>query len=203
MRASTSPSSGARALGCITADGRALSRFHLRRRGQRLRPRASPSGRGAHRAGAEALARLQSLPHSGRRAAGRPAVRAELRRHRVLPELRRRGDRMRDQDGAQISVGQRQAGALPHHHLRGRLPRPHARGHRRHRQQEIPGRLRPAGRRLRPGALCRPRGGQEGDRPRDRRHHDRAGDGRGRRARGAARLPASACASCATSTACC
>ena len=34
-------------------------------------------------------------------------------------ELRRRGDRVRDQDGAQISVGRRPAGALPDHHFEG------------------------------------------------------------------------------------
>ena len=190
MRGSISLSSGARALGC-SRPRRALSRFYLRRRGQRLRPCASLHGRGADRAGHEALARLQSLPHPGRRAAGRPAVRLELRRYRVLPELRRRSHRMRDQDGAQIPVGERQAGALPHYHLRRRLPRPHARGHRRHRQQEISRRLRPAGRRLRPGGLRRSRSDQEGDRAGDRRHHDRAGDGRGRRARAAACLPQS------------
>ena len=40
---------------------RALSRFHLRHRGQRARPCPSASGRGADRAGAEALARLQPV----------------------------------------------------------------------------------------------------------------------------------------------
>ena len=63
---------------------------------------------------------------------------------------------------------------------------------RRHRQQEISGRLRPAGRRLRPGAVRRSRRGQEGDRSGDRRDPDRADPGRGRRARAAAEFPARA-----------
>ena len=138
----------------------------------------------------QALARLQPLPHSRRRAAGRAAVRGKLRRHRVLPQFRRRGGRVLHQDGAQIPVGERASRALSHHHLRGRLPRPHARHHRRHRQPEISRRLRPAGRRLRPGAVRRPGGGEEGDRACDRRHHHRADPGRGRRARAAAAVPA-------------
>ena len=54
---------------------------------------------------------------------------------------------------------------LSHHHLRGRLPRPHAGGDRRDRQQEISRRLRAAGAGFRPGAVRRSRGGQEGHRP--------------------------------------
>ena len=113
-----------------------------------------------HRAGHEGLARLQSLPHPRRRAAGRAAVRGELRRRGVLRQFRRRGDGMRDQDGAQVSVGERPAGTLPHHHLRGRLPRPHAGDAGGRRPEEISRRLRPGGRRLRPGAVRRPRGHQ-------------------------------------------
>ena len=40
--------------------------------------------------------------------------------------------------------GRRQAGALPLHLLRGRVPRPHAGHAGRHRQREVPGGLRPA-----------------------------------------------------------
>ena len=77
-------------------------------------------GRGHHRAGqAQGHPRLQSLPHPGGRAAGRPAVRGELCRHGVLRQFRRRGDGRRDQDGAQVPVGERPSRALPHHHLRG------------------------------------------------------------------------------------
>ena len=70
------------------------------------------------------VSNLYRIPE-GERLADRLCA-AELCRHRVFPEFRRRGDRMRDQDGAQISVRLRQARALPHHHLRRRLPRPHA-----------------------------------------------------------------------------
>ena len=110
---------------------------------------------------------------------------------------------MRDQDGAQVSVGERPAGALSHHHLRGRLPRPHARDARGRRPEEISRRLRPGGRGLRPGAVRRSRGGQGGDRAGDRRDPDRADPGRGRRARRAARSSCRRCASSATSTGCC
>ena len=65
---------------------------------------------------------------------------------------------VRDQDGAQISFGERPARALPHHHLRGRLSWPHAGDHRGRRQCEISRRLRPQGRWFRPGAVRRPRG---------------------------------------------
>ena len=58
------------------------------------------------------------------------------------------------------------------------------------RQQEISRRLRPAGGRLRSGAVRRSRSRQEGDRPADRRHFGRADPGRGRRARAAVELPA-------------
>ena len=52
------------------------------------------------------------------------------------------------------------ARALPHHHLRRRLPRPHAGHSRRRRPAEIPRRLRPEGRRLRPGAVRRHEGAE-------------------------------------------
>ena len=45
---------------------------------------------------------------------------------------------------------------LPPHHLRGRLPWPHARHHRGRRPGQVSRRLRPQGRWLRPGALRRP-----------------------------------------------
>ena len=146
-----------------------------------------------HRAGQEALARLQSLPHSGGRAAGRAAVRGELRRRGVLRQFRRRGDGMRDQDGAQVSGGQRPAGALPHHHLRGRLPRPHAGDARRPAARrnisKASARWSTASTRCRSAISRRSRraiGPETGGDP------DRADHGRGRRARRAARVPARA-----------
>ena len=139
----------------------------------------------------------------GRRDAGRPALRAELRGLRVLLQFRRRGDGMRDQDGAPVSRRQGAARALSHHHLRGRVPWPHAGDARGRRPGEISRRLRSAGRRLRSGSARRSRGGEEGDRSGNRRHPDRADAGRGRRARGAASVLPGVARSCATSTACC
>ena len=57
---------------------------------------------------------------------------------------------------------------------------------RRRQEQEASRRLRPGDGRLRPGSARRHRGGQARDHARDRRHPDRAGAGRGRRARGGA-----------------
>ena len=149
----------------------------------------SASGRRAHRAGAEALARLQPLRDPGSGARRAAAVRCELRRRGVLLQFGRRGGGRRDQVRAQIPVGRRAARALPHHHLRGRVPRPHAGDARRRRTKEISRRLRPGGRRLRSRSVRRSRGGQTRDRRRDRGDHDRAGEGRGRRAHGRAGVP--------------
>ena len=113
------------------------------------------------RAGAQALARLQPLSHPGSRAAGRAAVRSDLRRPRVLRQFRRRGDGMRDQDGAQIPLRQRQSRSATASSP-SRAPSTAARWRRiaADRQQEISRRLRPAGRGLRPGAVRRSRRGR-------------------------------------------
>ena len=95
----------------------------------------------------KAVARLQSVPDSRGGAPGRAAVRRHLRRPGVLLQFRRRGDGVRDQDRAQVPVRQRPSGALPHHHLRRRLPRPDAGDARRRRAEEISRRVRSAGRR--------------------------------------------------------
>ena len=84
---------------------------------------------------------------------------------------------------------ERPSGALPHHHLRGRVPRPHAGDARRRRSEEISRRLRTGGRGFRSSSVRRSRGDQAGDRRRDRGDHDRAVDGRGRRARRRAVFP--------------
>ena len=93
--------------------------------------------------------------------------------------------------------------ALSPHHLRGRVPRPHAGDARRDRLRKISRRLRAAAGRFRPGAARRSRSGEEGDRPAHRRHPDRAGAGRGRRALARRMRSSRRCASSATSTACC
>ena len=167
---------------------RSLSRFHLGRRGQCARPLPSASGRSAAGAGHQALAHVEPVQVARRRQARRAAVRAELCRLRVLLQFRRRGDGMRDQGGAQVSRRQGPSRALSHHHLRRRVPRPHAGDAGRDRLRQISRRLRPADGRLRPGAAWRHRSGEEGDRPAHRRHPDRAGAGRGRRPLGAERV---------------
>ena len=96
----------------------------------------------------------------------------------------------RDQDGAQVAIGRRPSRALRHPHLRGRLPWPHPGDHRRRRPGQISRGFRPEGRGLRPDSVRRPRGRRGGDRPADRRDHDRADPGRGRRAGRSAALPA-------------
>ena len=97
------------------------------------------------RAGAEALARLQSLSQSRSGAARGAAVRGELRRRRVLLQFRRRGGGRRDQDArANIKSANGASRALSHHHLRRRLPRPDAGDARRRRTEEISRRLRAA-----------------------------------------------------------
>ena len=72
--------------------------------------------------------------------------------------------------------------AVPLRRVRGRVPRPHAGHARRHRQRQVPGRVRAGGRGLRPGAVQQHERGTQRDWPRHRRHHRRAGAGRGRRA---------------------
>ena len=56
--------------------------------------------------------------------------------------------------------GERRSGTLPDHHLRGRLPRPHAGNARRRRAEEISRWFRPGGRGFRSGAVRRSRRGQ-------------------------------------------
>ena len=60
---------------------------------------------------------------------------------------------MRAEDRAQVSLGQRPAGADRDHRLRGRLPRPHLRGDLRRRQPELHRGLRPAAAGLHDAAL--------------------------------------------------
>ena len=105
---------------------RALSRLHLRRCGECAGTRASASGQGAAGAGDEALAHVEPVQEPGWRQARGAAVRTELCRLRVLLQFRRGGDGMRDQGRAPISRLQGPSRALSHHHLRRRVPRPHA-----------------------------------------------------------------------------
>ena len=135
--------------------------------------------------------------------ARRPAVRGELRRLCVLLQFGRRGDGRRDQDRAQVPRRERQARALSHRHVRGRVPRPHARDARGRRPEEISRRLRSGGRRLRPGAVRRSRSGEESHHA---RRPPRSWSSRSRAKAASAFRPmhsSNRCARCATSTACC
>ena len=184
---------------------RALSRLHLRRRGQRARPCASAAGRSADRAGRTSSG---TSPTSYRipeqREAGRPAVRGELRRLRLLRQFRRRGDGMRDQDRAQVS---RRRAASPSAiasspsrarstAARWRRSRPAARRN----ISKASGRWSTASTRCRSAISRRSRSAIGAG---DRRDPDRADPGRGRRARCRRSSSSRRCASSATSTACC
>src|SRR5262249_41500479 len=80
---------------------------------------------------------------------------------RIFRKFRCRGDGSRDQTRAQISRCIGQTGKIPHHRIRGLLPRPHARDARRRRQPEVSRRLRAAARRFRSRSLRRSRRGEE------------------------------------------
>ena len=137
-----------------------------------ISPPASPSMRSAmpiriwsrrlHEQAHEALARLQPVPDPGSRAASPRGCATQSFADFVFfcnsgAEAMECAIKMR----AQIPRRERPARALSHHHLRRRVPRPHAGDARRRRPEEISRRLRPAGRRLRPGAVRRSRGRQE------------------------------------------
>ena len=161
---------------------RPLSRFHLRCRGQRARPLPSRAGGRPAGAGDQTLAHVEPVQEPGRRQAGRAVVRGELCRLRVLLQFRCGSDGRRHQAGAPLSFLERRPRAQSHHHLRRRVPRPHLGDARGHRLGKISRRLRSGDGRFRPGAAWRPRSRQESHRPAHRRHPDRAGAGRGRRA---------------------
>ena len=106
-----------------------------------------------------------------------------VRRHDVLLQLGRRGDRGRHQADPQVSIHERPAQALQDHLLPGGVPWPLAERARRHRQREIPRRLRPAGARLQARAAQQHQRRARHGRRRDRRHPGRADPGRRRRPR--------------------
>ena len=147
---------------------------------------------GAEGPGREALARLQHLPHSRPGGAGRAALTTATFADVVFfTNSGHRGGRVRAEDGAQVSLGQRPAGADRDHRLRGRLPRPQLRGGLRRRQPGLPRGLRPARCPAIAHAAVRRHGGAGGGRsaPTTAAVHHRAGAGRGRRARAAGSRP--------------
>ena len=112
----------------------------------------------------------------------------DLRRHLLLHQLGHRGRRARHQDGAPPLV---RGGRGPAHDpdLRGRVPRPVHRRHRRRRAGEDDPRVRPAHARLPHPALGRPRRAGCGAGRHRRGGDGRAGPGRGRHPGDAGPLP--------------
>ncbi len=173
-----------------TAEGEAYLDCSGRDRDHGARPRPSQAGGGAEGPGREAVARLQHIPHSGSGGAGRALVRGDLRRRGLLHQLGDRGHRVRAEDGAEVSLGERGAGADRRHRLRRRLPRPQLRRGLRRRQPELRRGLRPSPARLCQPAVRRHGGGEGGDRRADCGGGDhRAGAGRRRGAGAAGSLP--------------
>ena len=129
-----------------------------------------------------------------------PARRAARRRRpRVLRQLRRRGERVRDQARPPLRAGARRARALPRA-LRLRLvPRPHAHHARRHRPAAEAGDVPAAAGGLPPGRVRRRRRARGGDGRARVRGDARADPGRGRRAARARPATSRRCARCATS----
>ena len=111
----------------LTADQRRpLSRFHLRGGGQRARPCASASRRGDRRAGPEGHGTFPTCIASPRPSgwpngyAPRPSP---IWCSSAIPAPKRWNAPSRRRASTSPQAATR---ALPHHHLRGRVPRPHA-----------------------------------------------------------------------------
>ena len=130
---------------------------------------------------------------------GQGAVGAEFRRPGVLLQLGHRGQR----GGDQARPAAHAQATLQDHHVRGRLPRPHAGLDLGHRAAEVSRGARAADGRLRLRPVRRSGGRRPADRRRDGRHHDRADPGRRRRPHSARRLSWPACGNWPTSTSCC
>ena len=111
----------------VTTTGRALSRFRRRHRGECARPCASASGRGADRAGRQALAHLQSLSASRARSGWRSGLSTATFADTVFfTNSGAEAIECAIKTARRYHFVERPSGALPHHHLRRRLPRPHA-----------------------------------------------------------------------------
>ena len=155
------------------------------------------------RSGEEALARLEPLSHSGRREAGRAAVRGELRR---LGFFQNSGTEAIE-CAIKMARKYQSASGKPERYrivtfegaFHGRtLAAIAATGNKKYLEgfgppmtgfDQVP--------------FADLEADQESHRPATGRHHDRADHGRGRRAGGAATISCARCASCATITACC
>ena len=154
------------------------------------RARAPGGRRRARRPGPHAAARVEPLLQRVA-AAGRGAARRAARRRRqgVLRQLRRRGQRVRDQARPPVRPGQRRPRPVPRALGVGLVPRPHAHHARRHRPAPEAGDVPAAAGRVPPGGVRRPRRAGGGDGRAGVRGDARTDPGRGRRAAVAARLP--------------
>ena len=111
----------------MTTDGRALSRFRRAASRSRARPRPSASGRGAERAGAASSGTSRtSIRIPDRRALAERLVAATFADTVFFSNSGAEAIECAIKMARKLSFGERPARALPHHHLRGRLPRPHA-----------------------------------------------------------------------------
>ena len=110
--------------------GARVPRLLRRALGPQRRPLPPADRRGDHRAGGALRRELQPLLLRARDAAQRAARRVEPRGARLPLQLRRRGERVRDQAGPQARPRSRDRRARDRHPRR-RLPRPHPGGARR------------------------------------------------------------------------
>ena len=160
---------------------------------------------GADRAGRKALAHLQSLSRS-RKASGWRSGSSRTTFADVVFFTNSGAEALECaiKMARNYHFGQRPSGALPHHHLRGRLPRPHAGDHRRRR----PGRniSKASARRSTASTRCRSatiEALEAAIGPETAAILIEPIQGEGGIRAGPDRIPAAACASSATSTACC
>ena len=184
-----------------TVDGRRFLDFGSGIATASLGPRPSASGQGDRRAGRQGDARLQPVSHPAGGTAGAAAGRRTFADSVFFCNSGAEANEGMIKMMRRAMYDARQAGTLPVHLLRGRVSRPHAGDARRHRQREIPARLRPGGGRLRPRAVQQHERGAR----RDRARHLPASSSSRSRARAACARPTcsscATCARCATSTA--
>ena len=180
-----------------------VPRLHRRDRGDRARPLAIRGRRRDPRAGGDAPARLEPLPHPAADPPGQAPGRALVRRPRLLLQLGRGGQRGGDQARAEVRQGDARhrpwstSSPCAARSTAGRSATC------RRRPGEVPPRLRAARAGLQARAVQRPARGRARDRQPDRRHPGRADPGRGRRQRRPTTATCPGCASSATRPARC
>ena len=165
-------------------------------------PRPSGAGRGADRAGAEAVALLEHLHHPRPAGDGREVRARHLRRHGVLRQFGLRGGRARHQDDPQVPPCERQPAQDRDRLHEGRVPRPDAGDDLRRRAGEPYRRLRPGGRGIQACRLRQHERAARRHRRRGRRHPVRTDPGRRRLPSGARRFPGKTSGRPPTNSAC-